>query len=165
MIHHPKVSIVLLIYLENTHYLSSAAFDFITPFCCDRCPCDGNRFNLEDYMPGHLFKGLISTASETKPSNRFRPTWERHGLDLLLIAWVEYEHSQDPFSAFRTPYDILSRTQRDLLVRTQYSAITSASSITNILNETSEWEEEWAEKIYNVIRDYQLVRPPKPRKI
>ena len=116
-------------------------------------------------MPGYLFKGAIPAASETKPSNRYRPTWERHGLDLLLIAWVEYEHSQDTCLAFRAPYDILSRAQRDVLVRTQYQAITSSSSITKILDETSEWEEEWAEKIYKIICDYQLVRPSKPRKV
>jgi hypothetical protein len=80
-------------------------------------------------------------VSETKLPNRYRPTWERHELDLRLIALVEYEHSQDTCSAFRTPYDILSRAQRDLLVRTQFSAITAPSSITKILDETSEWEE------------------------
>ena len=116
-------------------------------------------------MPGYIFKGEISAALETKPSNCYRPTWERHGLDLLLITWVEYEHSQDNCSAFRAPYDILSRAQRDVLVRTQYQAITSASSNTKILNETSEWDEEWTEKNYKVICDYQLVRPSKPRKV
>jgi hypothetical protein len=116
-------------------------------------------------MPGYLFRGAISAASETKPPNRYRPTWERHELDLRLIAWVEYEHSQDTCSVFRAPYDILSRAQRDLLVRTQFSAITALSSITKILDETSEWEEEWAEKIYRVICDYQTTRPSKPRKL
>ena len=116
-------------------------------------------------MPGHLFRGAISAVSETKASNRYRPTWERHELDLLLISWVEYEHSQDTLSAFRAPYDILSRAQRDVLVRTQYPVITSASSITKILNESSEWEEEWAEKIYKIICDYQLVRPSRPRNV
>ncbi len=51
-----------------------------------------------------------------------------------------------------------------MLVRTLFSSITSASSITEILDESSEWEEEWAEKIYKVICDYQTVRPLKPRK-
>ena len=116
-------------------------------------------------MPGYLFQGAISATSETKPTNCYRPTWERHGLDLLLITWVENEHSQDTCSAFRAPYDILSRAQRDVLVRTQFSAITSASSITKILDETSEWEEEWAAKVYKVICDYQVVQLSKPRKV
>jgi hypothetical protein len=115
-------------------------------------------------MPGYLFRGAISAVSEAKASNRYRPTWERHGLDLQLISWVAYEHSRDTCSAFRAPYDILSRAQRDVLVRTQFSAITSATSITKILDETPEWEEEWAAKIYKVICDYQVVRPSKPRK-
>lgn len=117
-------------------------------------------------MPGYLFRGAISTvASEAKISNRYRPTWERHALDLRLIAFVELEHSRDLLSAVRAPYDILSLAQREILVRTQYSLITCASSITSILDETSEWAEEWAEKIYRVICDYQLVRPSKPRKV
>ena len=116
-------------------------------------------------MPGYLFRGAISAAPETKPPNRYCPTWERHELDLRLIAWVEYEHSQDRYSIFRAPYDILSRAQRDLLVCTQISAITAPSSITKILDETSEWEAEWAEKLYKVIWEYQAVRLSKPRKI
>ena len=117
-------------------------------------------------MPGYLFRGAISTAvTEAKTSNRYRPTWERHALDMRLIAFVVLEHSQDSLSAFRAPYDILSRAQREMLVRTQFSIITSASTITSILDESSEWGEEWAEKIYKVICDYQLVRPSKPRKV
>jgi hypothetical protein len=120
---------------------------------------------LEDYLPGYLFRGAISAiASETKPPNRYRPTWERHGLDIRLIAWIEHEMSLDPYSAFRAPYDILSRAQRDMLVRTQFSLISSASTVTKILGETSEWDEEWAEKVYNIICDYQVVRPSKPCK-
>ena len=142
-----------------------AAFDFITPFCCDHCDHDGETFKLEDFLPGYLFQGAISaTTSEPKVVNRYCPTWERHELDLQLIAWVEHQHSQDPYSAFCAPYDILSQAQRDTLVLTQFLAITSTSSITEILNESSEWGKEWAEKIYTVICNYQTVQPPKPHK-
>jgi hypothetical protein len=121
---------------------------------------------LEDYVPGYLFLGAISTVvTDAKTSNRYRPTWERHALDLHLIAFVKLEHSQDALSAFCAAYDILSRAQREMLVRTQFLTITSASSITSILDESFEWSEEWAEKIYKVICDYQLVRPSKPHKV
>jgi len=108
-------------------------------------------------MPGYLFQGAISAAPKTKPPNRYCPTWEHHELDHQLIAWVEYEHAQDSCSVFRAPYNILSQAQHDLLVHTQISAITAPSSITKILDETSEWEGEWAEKLYKIIRDYQTI--------
>lgn len=141
------------------YWLLFIALNFITPFCCGRCPSGGNSFNLEGYMPGYLFQGAISTAPKKKPPNQYHPTWECHELNLWLIAWVEYQHSQDCYSIFCAPYDILSWAQHDLLVHTQISAITAPSSITKIL------DAEWAEKLYKVIWEYQAVQLSKPCKI
>ena len=101
---------------------------------------------------------------KTKPPNQYRPTWECHELNLWLITWVEYEHSQDSCSVSHAPYNILSQAQCDLLVCTQISAIT-APSITKILDKTLECEGEWAEKLYKVIRDYQTIHLLKPWKL
>jgi hypothetical protein len=131
---------------------------FITPFCCDR---HDNGFSLEAELPGFLYTGAINIVpAQTKVHKRYRLTWERPALDELLITWVEAEVRQDKL--LRPQYDILSRAQRETLQRTMYSSITSPSVIAQILDETPEWEEEWAAKIYKIICDYQLVRTPKP---
>lgn len=104
-------------------------------------------------------------VTKAKTSNHYCPTWEWHTLDLRLIAFVVLEHSQDSLSAFCASYDILLCAQREMLVCTQFLIITSASTITSIFDESSKWGEEWAEKIYKVICDYQLVWPLKPRKV
>jgi hypothetical protein len=91
---------------------------------------------------------------------RYRPTWERHALDLKLISWVAEQVSHDRL--LRSPYDILSRLKREILVKTKFETITSSSTITQILEETTEWESAWAEKIYKVLCEFQQNRPPKP---
>jgi len=136
------------------------ALHFITPFCCDR---HNDGFSLEAELPGFLYTGAVTIIpGEAKTQTRYRPKWERPALDHLLITWVENEVRQDKL--LRAPYDILSRTQRDILQRTLFQKITSPSIIARILDETPEWEEEWAAKIYRIVCDYQLVRTPKPPK-
>lgn len=101
----------------------SLALHFITPHCCDR---HDDGFSLEAELPGFLYTGAINIIpAQTKTQKRYRPTWERPALDELLITWVETEVQQD--GLLRSTYDILSRAQRDILQRTNYSSITSRS--------------------------------------
>jgi hypothetical protein len=136
------------------------ALHFKTPFCCDR---HDDGFSLEAFLPVFLYTGAINIIPvQTKAKKCYRPTWERLALDELLITWVENEVRQDRL--LRSTYDILSRAQWDTLQQTNYSSITSPAVIAQILDKMPEWEEEWAEKLYRIICDYQLVRTPKPPK-
>ena len=160
MINPLKVLIFSALFLLLTVF--PLALHFKTPFCCDRRHDDD--FSLEAELPGFLYTGAIDiTPVQIKAQERYRPTWERPALDELLIAWVENEVRQDRL--LRPAYHILSLAQRDTLQRTIYSSITSPSAIAQILDETPEWEEEWAAKIYKIICDYQPVRTPKPSNV
>jgi hypothetical protein len=137
------------------------ALVYVTDFCCD---CHEDGFKLQDYLPGFLYTGadaFISTGP--KPANRYRPTWERQALDELLISWVQ-SHLDKPNAVFRSSYDILSYSQREMLIKARYENITSPSVITQILNESPEWEALWAQGLYELIQNFQAVRPSKPVK-
>src|ERR1700678_1735947 len=113
--------------------------------------------NCNDLLDSHWLdhgssRDAIPSCSFLCPTTRLfdcRRNWQRENFAYIL---------QDALSAFHAAYDILLCAQHEMLVRTQFSTITSASSITSILDESFEWSEEWAEKIYKVICDYQLVR-------
>ena len=163
MINPLKVSVLLVFFGSNLLLTSCLlALQFITPSCCDR---HNDSFNLEGFFPGYLYTGAVTSIvpAETKVPHRYRPKWERPALDQLLISWVENEARHDKL--LRSPDDILSRAQRDTLQRAVYSTIASPSAITRILNESLEWEEEWASKFFKIICDYQPVRTPKPLKV
>ena len=119
--------------------------------------CDGLVFNLEDYLPSPL---LVSTTSEDptpkakKTYNKYRPTKERPTLEYRLFKWLEHEHSIDFLRSTRHPSLILSHNQRLTLIRTHPSKITTPKSITTILDQSPEWAEEWAEKIFSVIAKF-----------
>ena len=83
------------------------------------------------------------------------PTNQRSALDELLIEWLKIQHANDSLGVFRAEYDILSIEQREQLCRTHIKYITSSADIVRIVDETEEWAEEWAEVIYNLIRDYE----------
>ncbi|KAF9537104.1 hypothetical protein CPC08DRAFT_651860, partial [Agrocybe pediades] len=138
---------------------SPEAMQFTTQFCCDR---HDDGFSLEAELPGFLYCGAVEESATEGRSvqNRYRPKYERPALDRLLIDWVERMAEED--KTLRAPYDILSHMQRDKIQRVAFKNISSPSRIREILNETEEWEAEWASQIYQIIRDYEPVRTRKP---
>ena len=124
---------------------------FTTPYCCQ---CH-EGFVLQDFLPGPLFTGNIQPCPlKRKVAERGRPMDNRALLDQRLINWLEQVHESDPLRSVRPPHIILSPLHRQLLVRKPPKYIKSATDITNILEQTNEWAEEWQEKVYHVIRQF-----------
>ncbi|KAF4618102.1 hypothetical protein D9613_012643 [Agrocybe pediades] len=129
-------------------------------FCCDR---HDDGFSLEAELPNWLYRGaeFISESGISKGTQaRYRPKYERPALDRLLMDWVQNMVAEDRL--LRAPYDILSLAQRDKIQRVPFKDISSPSTIRQLLDETEEWEKEWAGKIFQIIHDYEPVRTGKP---
>lgn len=128
-----------------------------TKFCCDRSchNVDGEpNFNLQDYLPGKIFTMALPSPDMAKTKqthNKFCPTAERPFLEFRLLQWLKYEHSINPLHSAWPPHLILSQTQRMTLVCTHPTKIRSEHDITTILDESKEWADEWAAKVFAVI--------------
>jgi len=100
---------------------------------------------------------MIESDEKTKRTNiSYRPTPARPGLEARLNRWLIHEHSVDSLRSVRPPHLILSHSQRFELVRAHPKRLKSVSDITTLLNESSEWESEWASKIYGVITQFNV---------
>ena len=86
---------------------------------------------------------------------KYRPPKERPALDFQLIQWLKLEHETDPLRSVRPPHFILSQMQRFNLTRVNANQIKSPSDITALLNESSDWEDEWALKLFNLFLLYK----------
>ena len=75
-------------------------------------------------------------------------------LDQRLVEWLEQVHENDPLKSVRPPHIILSPLHQQLLVRKHPKHIQNADDITTILEQTNEWAEEWQEKVYQVIQQF-----------
>jgi len=132
-----------------------------TKFCCDwSCHnVDGKpNFNLQDYLPGKIFTMALPSPDMAKTKqtrNKFRPTAEWPFLEFQLLQWLEYEHSIDPLRSARPPHLVLLQTQRMTLMRTHPTKIRSEHDITTILDESKEWADEQAAKVFAVIEKFK----------
>lgn len=133
---------------------------YTTKFCCESVQDhpDAHLFNLQDFLPGRLpgnelLADPASVDTEKaieKPNAKYRPPKERPALDYRIIEWLKLEHASDPLRTVRPPHLILSQTQRLILTRVNPKQIKSPSDITTLLNESSDWAEEWAGKLFTV---------------
>lgn len=122
--------------------------------------------DLNGFLPAPLFGGdPPSGPAKRKRGNIYRPTLERNPLDLRIITWlasmVEGSHNRCP----RSPYDILSHRQRLLLVRSPAALLSSSDSIAEVLDESSEWKDSYADSLFEVIRNYDAELAAARRKI
>lgn len=90
-----------------------------------------------------------------KTRNVYRPTAERPFLEFRVVKWLEHEHSIDPLRSVRPPHLILSQQQQGTLIRTHPNKIKNEEDIRLILGESTEWANEWASKIYQVIKQFE----------
>lgn len=75
---------------------------------------------------------------------KYRNTKDRSALDSRLISWLQAATDNDPLQGVRATYDILSHAQRVKLVRAVPNSISSAATLVELLEETTEWGAEWA---------------------
>lgn len=112
-------------------------------------------FDLNDFLPSLLFGGdPPPLPAKQKRGNNYRPPIERNALDLRLLTWLTSSVQSNQNIGHFTPYDILSHRQRVVLVRSPASLLFSADAITNILDESAEWKETYADSLFEVIRKY-----------
>jgi hypothetical protein len=142
--------LILIIFLYTLIYPCSALL-FTTPYCCER----HEGFVLQNFLPGPIFTGNLQPGLlKRKVAERGRPMDNRALLDKRLIEWLEQVHESDPLRSVRPPHIILSPLHRQILVRKQPKHIRNATDITAILEQTDEWAEEWQEKVYQVIQQF-----------
>jgi hypothetical protein len=72
-------------------------------------------------------------------------------LDYRLVEWLKVEHAADSLSDVCPPHLILSQTQHLNLTHVHPKKINSPSDITSLLNESAEWGDEWAVKLFKVL--------------
>lgn len=84
----------------------------------------------------------------------YRKKVDRVALDTRIIEWLKMAAGADPLHGVRATYDILSTSQRAVLVRTAPNKIKFASDIRQLLEETDEWEAEWAGSLFELISNY-----------
>ncbi|PBK80023.1 hypothetical protein ARMGADRAFT_950092, partial [Armillaria gallica] len=113
--------------------------DFTGPFCCDR---HNNGFDLQNFLPGPLLRSS-PTAAPAPLSGQKRP---------------------QPDVPNRS-----TKAQKLLcLARVAPSLITAPLSLLSILEETTDWMDEWGKKLYDVIFDfnchYPEDQPPPPKR-
>ena len=114
---------------------------------------------LQDSLPGRLPGNELplnpaSVDLETtvvKPNPKYHPTKDQPALDYRLIEWLKVEHATDSLCAVCPPHLILSQTQHLNLTRVHPTKITSPPNIMALIEESAEWGDEWANKIFKVL--------------
>ena len=155
-------------YLLVIHVLNKTrnlALLYTTEYCCESVEDhpDACSFNLQDFLPGCLpgnetpadLNNVDTEMAAEKSNPKYRPPKERPALDFRLIEWLKVEHKLDPLRSVRPPHLILSHTQRFILTRVNANQIKLPSDITALLNESSDWADEWALKLFNVLLQYK----------
>jgi hypothetical protein len=128
-----------------------------TAYCCTAMDCDGGRFSLQDLIPGKLPDSSPPPLAVQKPKRMvYHPTNQRPYLEFRLIEWLQREHLADPCRAVRPPELILSENQRASLVCADPKTLKSAKDITALLQESDEWDDEWSEKLFEVVTKFEV---------
>lgn len=128
------------------------AFIYSTPFCCEQ---HNDDFKLNSYLPSPVY---VSTSSGIKrkdastAKNKYRVKQDRIKVEELIIKWLRLELLNDKL--FRSSSDILSIEKRKDLAHIPPKELTCALDITRRLDETAEWGQEFAEKLFTLIRGH-----------
>lgn len=113
---------------------------------------------MQVFLPGALYK---STGEKRKADDqadstpaKLRPKADRIILDNKIIEWLKDQTAQDPIG--RPYYHILSDVQKKTLVRIASKDLQSSTIITKALDETEEWEAQWASKLFCLIFEHNV---------
>ncbi|KAJ7269062.1 P-loop containing nucleoside triphosphate hydrolase protein [Mycena rebaudengoi] len=155
---------------------SREALAISTAWCCDRSHPDDStlQFDKRKFFPGRfiyedeqggIYAGDIDEADRVHlnpvrvkkrkakgPPNR--KVAERADLQDCLRDWLASAHAVDPLRAIRPPSFILDSKAIKSLASTHPGRMRSADEVISVLNETREWGDEWAAKIFEVIAAY-----------
>lgn len=157
----------------NTTELSPRqALSYTTLFCCDRHP--GSGFQIRRYFSGRLLyqdpqtldifyggadepdrqKIVQPPKAKRKRTPKSRPIPDRDELAAQLLVWRLNASTTDPLAAVRPISFIIDDKGILALAKLHPNDINDRRKIVTTLNETVEWDEEWSQKILNVIQKY-----------
>ena len=71
-----------------------------------------------------------------------------------LVVWCHEEHANSPLAAVRPPSFIIDDGGITTISKLHPENITDYRQITDLLDQTVEWEEEWSKKVFEVILQF-----------
>jgi hypothetical protein len=151
---HPMVCTVYI--NPNMSNMRYAALSFSSPWCCDRH--SGNGFLLPSFFLGPFFteaEHMLPPAKRTRaPKGQNRPTCDRKPLQRRLHAWRNQAHQLDSLRAVRPPSFICDDKSIIKLSTMRPDKVTCPLDLVHALDETEDWQVEWAEQVFSVIREF-----------
>ncbi|KAF6762186.1 P-loop containing nucleoside triphosphate hydrolase protein [Ephemerocybe angulata] len=141
-------------------------------FCCDR----HGDVNLKTAFPGPMlyesptgikFYGPPDDPASTmadppqgEKRSAVRNKYRRNQKELITLIKQWRFGLAATLGPGGSPSFVLSDRDIKLLARAHPTTVTSASAITSILDQTSEWNEDWAPALYTIIEEYDRNRKP-----
>lgn len=98
----------------------------------------------------------LDVAPAKRSRNKYRSVAARSLLEEKLQIWRLEAHSTDPLRLIRPPYLILSDANLLCIAKALPELLSCPADIVSLLEESEEWAVEWAEKIYQVVRVFDL---------
>jgi hypothetical protein len=100
---------------------------------------------------------MLPLAKRTRaPKGQNRPTCDRKPLQHRLHAWRNKAHQLDSLRAVRPPTFICDDKSIIKLSTIRPDKVTCPLDLVRALDETEDWQAEWAEQVFSVIREFDL---------
>ena len=144
-------------------YSHILATQYSTRWCCDHHP--GSDFNLSSFFLGD-FKLTTSkqgnlenlTVAKRKRQPQYHAKEDRGSIFNTLLAWQNEAHNPDPDSFLQPATWLIDNKGLDLLSKIHPSDIYSPQAIVDLLQETPEWADDFAQQVFNVIKQFDRDR-------
>ena len=118
----------------------------------------------QDAETGYLFYGAQDESNRTKilpppkekrkAQDKQRTPDERKSLASRFFAWRYQEHANSPLAPVLSLSSILDDASINTLSKLHPEHITDYRQIRVLLDQTTEWEESWSKKIFDIIRQF-----------
>lgn len=100
---------------------------------------------------------MLPPAKRTRaPKGQNRPTCDRKPLQRRLHAWRDKAHQLDSLRAVRPPSFICDDKSIIKLSTIRPDKVTCPLDLVRALDETEDWQAEWAEQVFSVIREFDM---------
>ena len=138
-------------------YSHIIAIQYSTQWCCDCHP--GSDFDLLSFFLGNLSMSKqgdleTSTAAKRKRQPQYRAKEDQASLFNTFLTWWNEAHNCDPDSYSQSATYLVDNKGLNLLSKIHPSDIYSPQTIMDLLQETPEWADEFAQQIFNVIKQF-----------
>ncbi|KAK7002510.1 P-loop containing nucleoside triphosphate hydrolase protein [Favolaschia claudopus] len=150
------------------------ALKITTDWCCDQPHDTEIQFDKRTFFPGRFIyeekDGKIYAGDVDEPDRihlnppkakkpkgkgkKNRKVADRVPLQDQLNDWLSSAHTTDPLRAVRPPTFILDAKSIKSLSTVHPDRMRSSDDVTSTLDETPEWAEEWASRVFYAISKY-----------